>query len=354
MPGRRIRHAVAPIFARPTRPVRYRPKEQSFRGPHLGAMTSARPLSRQTFVAGAAAALAAVPLIGRAADPVVIRAGTIPADVTAVITYAANLGYFKNAGLDVQISMMQSGPVIAPAVIGGSLDVGAANVGSISGAHERGLPLLIFAPGAAETPASATDVIMVKTDSPIKTAADMNGKTFAIVATKTIQHAAVLQWVDKHGGDSKSLKFIEVPFPEMLGALDAGRVDVAIPSEPFTSIGRPTHRTFANVYSSMPPFMIFGFFATQTWLDANAGVAMRFAGAIRQAAVWANAHPRDSATMLAAFMKLDPAVAATMARATYATSLEASAIQPGIDVMVQYGFLQKPMDAADVIWKAPK
>ena len=49
---------------------------------------------------------------------------------------------------------------------------------------------------------------------------------------------------------------------------------------------------------------------------------LKFAGAIRKAAVWANAHPKESAVMLTKFTKLDPAVAATMGRAVYATSLE--------------------------------
>ena len=90
-------------------------------------MTSPHTIARSAFIAGAAA-LAALPhaAFAAAGDPAVIRAGTIPADVSAVITYANDLGYFKDAGLDVEISLFQSGPVIAPAVIGGTLDVGAA------------------------------------------------------------------------------------------------------------------------------------------------------------------------------------------------------------------------------------
>jgi NitT/TauT family transport system substrate-binding protein len=164
----------------------------------------------------------------------------------------------------------------------------------------------------------------------------------------------VLQWVDKHGGDSKTLKFIEIPFPEMIGALDAGRVDVAIPSEPFTSQGRAGNRTIGNIYASMPPFLLFAFFATDAWLAANADTATKFAAAITKAAAWANAHPRESAVMLAQFTKLDPQVAGSIGRAVYGTSLEPAMIQPAIDTMVTYGFLPKPIDAADVIWHPGK
>ncbi len=319
-------------------------------------MTESATSSRGAFLASAAA-LAAFPSIAQAAPgaPVVIRAGTIPADVSAVVEYARDNGYFKNAGLDVQIQIMQSGPVIAPAVIGGSLDVGAANTGSLAGAVERGLPLKIFAPASQVSASTSTDVIMVKEDSPIKSAADMNGKTVAIVAMKTVQHALFLAWIDKNGGDSKTIKMIEIPFPEMIGALDSGRVDVAIPSEPFTSQGRAGNRVIGNCYEALTSQMLlFGFFATDAWLTANTQTALKFAAAIKQAAIWANSHQKASAVLLTKFTGLDPAVADKMGRATYATALEPAMIQPAIDSMVKYGFLPKAIDPAQLIWHPGK
>lgn len=318
-------------------------------------MTVSRPITRSAFVASAAA-VAAAPAALRAAtgDLAVIRAGTIPADVSAVITYANDLGYFKDAGLDVQIQLMQSGPVIAPAVIGGTLDVGASNIASIAAARERGLMLKFFAAASIATPATVTDLIVVKADSPIKTAADLNGKTVAIVATKTMQDAAFRLWLDKHGADSKTVKLIEIPFPEMPSALATGRVDAAIPSEPFASQMRAGNRAIGSVYASMPStIQVFGFFATDTWLAAHPDLAVKFATAIRKAAIWANAHPKESSAMLANFTKLDPAIAATMGRAVYATALDPATIQPVLDNAVRYDMLPHPMDANELIWKPP-
>jgi NitT/TauT family transport system substrate-binding protein len=256
--------------------------------------------------------------------------------------------------VDVAISMMNSGPVIANAVTGGSLDVGAMNSGSIAVARSRGIPLKFFAAAASGSPSLMTDVIMVRKDSPIHTGADFNNKTVGIVATKTMQYAAFLAWVDKHGGDSKTVKFIEIPFPEMVGSLDQRRVDAAIPVEPFTSAGRANNRILGSVYEAMPPhFLIFGFAATDKWLQTNPDVALKFATAIREAAAWANGHERDSAAMLVRFMKVDPALAAHMARATYATALEPSLLQPVVDVMVKYGILAKPIDPNELIWHPP-
>jgi NitT/TauT family transport system substrate-binding protein len=312
-------------------------------------------LARSAFIA-AAAALAAAPAAVRAQTVLpVIHAGTIPADVSAVITYADNLGYFKDAGLDVQIQIMQSGPVIAPAVIGGTLDVGAANIASIAAARERGLLLKFFAPASVAAPQSLTDQVLVQKDSSIKSIADLDGKTVAIVATKTMQDAAFRLLIDKHGGDAKTVKLIEIPFPEMVGALGTGRVDAVITSEPFTTLGlNAGNRSLGGVYVSMPAtIQVFGFFATDAWLAAHPDLALRFAGAIRRAAVWANANPKASAAMLTAFTKLDPQIASSMSRAVYATALDPATMQPVLDNAVKYGMLDRPIDASDMIWKPP-
>jgi NitT/TauT family transport system substrate-binding protein len=308
-------------------------------------------LKRSSFIGGTVAAVLA-PALARAADGATIRTGLIPADVGAAASYAIDLGYFKNSGLDVDLEIMQSGPAIAPAVLGGTLSVGAMNSGSLAGARQRGLPLLYFAPAAVMLQSTMTNVIMVRGDSPIRTGADMNGKTVGIVAVKTLEHAAMLLWVDKHGGDSKTLKYAELPYPEMAGALEAGRIDIAMPSEPFSSMDRGKNRVVAGTFSAMPrTFLAYGFFATEAWLNANADVATKYAAAIHQASVWANAHPKESSVLLAHFAKLDPKVAATMARTTYATSMDANSLQPAIDVMVQYGMLAKTMDASELIWR---
>jgi ABC-type nitrate/sulfonate/bicarbonate transport system substrate-binding protein len=100
--------------------------------------------------------------------------------------------------------------------------------------------------------------------------------------------------------------------------------------------------------------MIVGWLATDTWLATHADVATRFASAIAKAAAWANAHEKESAAILVANSKLDPATANTMARAVYGTQLDTSLIQPVIDGAVKYGIIAQPIAASDLIWTAPK
>jgi NitT/TauT family transport system substrate-binding protein len=303
------------------------------------------------FLTGTAAALATT-TTARAADPTVVTVGIPPGYMGAIIDYAQDRGFFKAAGLDVRSTVMNSGAVIASAVTGGSLEFGAVNVGSLVSARLRGVPLRIVAPSAFVPAGPYGDTAMVRKDSPIRTAADFNGKTTAIVALKTVQHAAFLGWLDKRGGDAKSVRMFEMPLPEMGAALESGRVDAAVTVEPFTTKALVNNRTFGSVYESMQlPFMVFAICSTDQWLAANTATATKFASAIRQAAVWANGHEKECRALLAATMKLDPQVANTMLMPLSGTSLEPAMIQPVIDVMVKYGFLEKGLAPAEMIWR---
>jgi NitT/TauT family transport system substrate-binding protein len=296
-----------------------------------------------------------LPAYARAAGLTVVNVGTLPSDVSAVVVYASDRGTFSTAGLDVRLTTFNSGPVIANAVVGGALDIGAANVGSLCVARSRGVPLKIIAPAGIADSNATGDIIAVSKDSPIKSAADLNGKTIAIVAVKTMQHAAVLAWIDQRGGDSKSVKFIEIPFPEMGAALTSHRVDAAVPAEPFTTAIRPDTRSIGHEWDAMKmPLPIFAFFATEAWLAGHADAAVTFAKAIHQSAVWANAHRRDTATMLVKFAGVDPELADTMGRSTYGTApIDASMLESIIDIQVKYGIMAAPIDPADLIWKPP-
>lgn len=315
-------------------------------------MASEGYVGRRAFLAGTAAALAA-PTVVRAADLIPITIGLTPGDPAAVLFYASERGFFRNAGLDAKLNIMNSGPVVATAVTGGSLDLGAVNVGSLASARLRGLPLRIVAPAAIVTAGPSGDAAMVRKESTIRAGADFNNKTVGIVAIKTVQHAAFLAWVDKHGGDSKTIKSIEIPLPEMAAALDQSRVDVTIPVEPFTSQAVTAgNRNLGSFYDSMKlPFLVFAIAGNEQWLQANVATATKAASAIRLAAAWANSHEKECREMLAPFMKIDQKTADTMLLRQFGTTINVALIAPVIDIMTKYGFLDKAVAPADMIWR---
>jgi NitT/TauT family transport system substrate-binding protein len=193
---------------------------------------------------------------------------------------------------------------------------------------------------------------MVARDSPIKTAAELNGK---IVGTNGLQDQAQLEsmlWLEKHGADLSTIKFTEVPFPAMAGALAQNRIQAALMVEPLITAGAADVRPFGDAMGAISAhFITTGWFASDAWLQANPDVAARFVRAMLKTAAWANTHHAESAQILVRSARLDPAIAAKMTRSTYGLVLDPALMQPVLDTFVHYGVLPKAMSADDVAWK---
>ncbi len=317
-------------------------------------------ISRSSFALGAAALSTAALLAPselRAAPDVmpVVNVGTTPLDVTGLVYYAYDLGYFKKAGLDVRIQEFRAGPQTAAALASGAIDIAVSNPTSIAAGHLREIDLKFIAPSAIATEQTKTDQMIVAKDSAIYKAEDLNGKTVAIGGIKSLQQVLAMAWTDKHGGNSKSLQFLEIPFPQMGATVTAHRVNAAMMTEPFVSAAEETTRSLGNVLDSFgSPFMITGYCARMPWLVANAAKAARFVAVIRDTAAWANTHHSESGAILARYAKLDPSVLATMARSTYGLVMAPAMVQPVIDNSAKYGIIDKSFPASEIIWQPPR
>ena len=283
--------------------------------------------------------------------PITVRVGALPTDNSGNVYFALDRGYFKNAGLDVQIDTLANSSAAAAALTSGAIDVAQSNVTSIAAGHLRGFDFKIFAAAAYSDGPSVTNAIMVSNDSPAHAAADLNGKTIGVVALKSTQQVLAMAWIDKHGGDAKSVKFIELPYAQMGAQLAAHRIDAAGIIEPFLTTAKVQARVLGNADDGIGSrFIGLGWGATTGWLQKHPDIAARFAGAVRDAGIWANTHQAESAEILVKYAKLDPATFSHTARATYATELDPALVQPLIDASAKYGALDHTIPAVDILW----
>lgn len=313
-------------------------------------------LRRLAFALFAAMLTFGVAPAGRAADAplAVINLINLPSDNSAEVYYALELGYFKDAGLDVRITPMTNSSAIIAALAGGGGDIGNSVVGSVADARGKGIPVLFLAPAGMSDIASPTAALIVAKDSPIKTAADLKGKTIAVSGLNDLTYFATRAWIDKNGGTSADSKYVELPFPQMAIAVVSHRVDAAYTVEPFYTAGLGDTRLMARASTGVANrYMATGWIATESWLASHGDVALRFGAAIHRTAIWANAHHKESAEILEKVLKVDPAVAVKMYRAPYALALEQNLIQPAIDTAAKYTG-QASVPANSLIWAPAK
>jgi NitT/TauT family transport system substrate-binding protein len=306
--------------------------------------------------AALALCLALVPLGATAQTPpalIPLKIGVIPIESAAEAFYAVDMGFFKKQGLDVQLQMMQNGSAIASAVAGGSLDIGFADTISIATAHAKGLPFIYLAPALLNSYTAPTLAMMVSNAGPIKEPKDLNGKTIAVNGINNITMIPFEAWIDKSGGDSKTVKWIEVPIPAANDAVASGKVDGATLGEPFVTFGadKNLRAMYVDKNGIAPRYVLAGFMTTKDWAAKNPAVAAKFIAAIKETAQWANTNRAASAAILSKYTKIPVPVVERMKRGEYAENLLASDFQPVIDAAAKYGVLPKSYPAPELFYR---
>jgi NitT/TauT family transport system substrate-binding protein len=305
-----------------------------------------------------AVALLSAPLA--LAGRVPVRAQDLPAikiaapanDTATSALYAVKSGLFRRAGLNVDIVAMNSGAAVASAVAGGAIQFGNSSLVTLIEAHGKGIPFTLVATSGmieSDVPYAA---MVVKKDSPYRTARDLTGKTLASPALRDLNAISMANWIDRNGGDSTSVRFVELPASAIPPAIADGRIDAGIVGTPFLQAGIEdgSIRVFAKAFDAIARrFIHIAWFTTIDYATKNRETTERFARVMHDAAVYCNAHQAETTPLIIEFGKVDPKLAPRLARVTFAEYLTAPMIQPLVDVAAKYKAIEKAFDAQDLI-----
>jgi NitT/TauT family transport system substrate-binding protein len=314
------------------------------------------PMTRRDAVATMGAAMSAplFPRLAAAADLPTLKVGMLPIEPSCQPYYADQNGYLQKAGIALDISVIPTSPVIMQALLSGTYDIGYSTITTLIVAHTKNIPIVIIAPSGVIANGVFQGGIVVPVNSAIKTARDFNGKTFAVSGLGTQAEFLPKAWIDKNGGDSTTVKFVEVPFPVVGDALASGRADASYLVEPFFTIA--TKKGQVKLLTTgddaiAPSYLASAWYATSAWAKAHSDLVARFARAMDQAAVWGNANPDKVVPIIAGKLQVDPQLIAQIHRATYTDKLVDAQIQPWINVLAKYqGFA--PFPASELIFRS--
>jgi NitT/TauT family transport system substrate-binding protein len=301
----------------------------------------------------AAAALAAAPRVVRAQTLEKVRFAGVPTDDMTSIIYALKNGMYQKAGIDLELVSTSSGSVATTAVVAGTYEMGKGSLIASLVAHLRGLPLVVVGNASVWNPKVLFNAAVVAADSPYKTGADFNGKTAAAAGLNDLNQLVIEAWVDKNGGDSKSMKWVEIPNSAAGTAVAEHRVDVCALQEPQLSAELATGkvRVLAPVYSAISDHFVFGaYFANKEWAEKHADLAKRWLRVTWDAATYTNAHHAETVAMMADYTKIPPAIIAKMARleATTQATSDPALMQPLIDAAAKYKFITRSFPAKEL------
>ena len=214
-----------------------------------------------------------------------LTVAVVPALDSAGFFIALYEGLFKEQGLNVTFVPATSSDTVIAAQLKGQYDITGGNYVSYIQWQQSGRANLdIFAEGSVMEP--ATQGIYVLPGSPIKTLADLRGKTVAINAPDNILYLLAASVLAEHGIQPSSVHFVtKYSFPQMPAALAAGKIDAAMLPEPFASVAEQADGAVPLVdmdQGATTSFPIAGYVVTKAWAKKYPHTLAAFYRALEQ------------------------------------------------------------------------
>jgi len=279
-----------------------------------------------------------------------IVVGSLPVLDTAGLQVAIKEGFFTQAGLNVTVKSVAQSTVAIPDLLHGSIDViGGGNYVSFLEAQAHGtFPVEFLAPAVDCTTNNYGVVAMPS--SGITKPSDLAGKTIAVNLTQNIQTLTTNAVLSADGVSASSVKYVQIPFPSMVAALKAGRVNAISAVEPFLSAALAAGGKLVTSTCTGPTadFPMSGYITTQTWASQHAAAAKAFQTALEKGNAYANANPAVVRSVIPTYTTMSAAAAANVPLGTYPGSLSTATLQR-IATLMKSGGLTAPSDVSSIL-----
>lgn len=278
-----------------------------------------------------------------------VNVGVIPIVDVAPLYLGKQKGFFDQHKINLNITPITGGAAAIPGLVSGQLTFAYGNVTSLLIARDKGLDLKIVANGDNSTGKIGADVgaVMVKKNSPIKTAKDLAGKRVSTNTLKNVCDTMIRQVTRKDGGNPDKIKFVEVPFPDAPAAVERGRVDAACVVEPFVTLMKAKGaRSVSSMFAeAVPNLTIATYFTTGKLAREQPDLVKRFQAAMSQSLAYAQAHPDEMRAVLKTYTKIPPEAIAKITLPSWGEVNKQSIVATG-DLAQRDGLLKKKPDIA--------
>ena len=292
---------------------------------------------------------------GGGSAPKKLKVGVIPIADVAPLYLGIEKGFFKEENLEIEPKLAEGGAAIVPAVVSGANDIGFSNTTSLLIAASKGLPVQILSQGdiGGTGDDDAPDALLVKKGSDIREPKQLEGKTVAVNTLNNVGPLTINNALEKRGVDYKSVKYVEVPFPEAVAALEADRVDAIWVVEPFqTAATNAGHKILFHPFEEAAPnFTVATYFTTKEFMAKEKDTVERFTRAINKSLEYAQQHPDEIRKVVTTYTKIPEALAQKMVLPRWGVDLHEDTIELTSRLALKYGLIEKQPDLDELIYR---
>jgi NitT/TauT family transport system substrate-binding protein len=290
---------------------------------------------------------------GGAPEMETLQIGLIPIADVAPVFLGMKKGFFAEQQLKLEPQFAAGGAAITPAVLSGDFDIGFSNTISLLIASSKGLPVQIVSQGVlgGETNEKPWADLLVPEDGPIDEPKDLEGKTIAANTLNNICEVTINATLAEKGVDVSTLKYTEIPFPEMVAALEADRVDAACVVEPFVSQGKAAGMIGLDPFyaDTAPDLTVATYFASRQYIEENEDVVDRFTAAMRKSLEYAAENPDEVRGVLTEYTEIPPEAAQRINLPSWKPELTVDTIERLAELSQEYGLIEQPPDLQQLI-----
>ncbi|MBD2843725.1 ABC transporter substrate-binding protein [Paenibacillus sp. IB182496] len=242
-----------------------------------------------------------------APEEATIRLGYVGGGMTPVaVQIGMNTGAYEEANINIEATTFSSGADMVQALVGGSLDVVLGSYEHVLRQQKNGLGVKAF----GEIYNGVGYALVVKSDSPYQTLADVKGETLAVTKVGSLSHTGLSEGLNEAGLDpDKDVTIINAGSgATMFAAIDGDQVAGGMVSEPTLSQMVETG-DFRVLYDPEFPFAGIVVMADSDWVADHEEGMSRFLAVTDEAASAAKADPASAVdAMLKEFDQITPEV----------------------------------------------
>lgn len=150
-------------------------------------------------------------------------------------------GFFDEENINVEVVVFRSGAELVPSLARGLIDVATTSPGgALYNALAQNVSLKIVSRWAALAPGAQGHAMVLRTElaesGRVRSPQDAKGLTLAITARGQYTHLAAARFLEANGLTERDLRVVNMPYPDMLAALDNGAIDIATMAEPHITL----------------------------------------------------------------------------------------------------------------------
>jgi len=294
----------------------------------------------------------------------VVRVGYWPIAAGLPFYAAVELGYFKEAGLNVEVQRYAGAQQVMEAMLAERCDGSANGTGSANIAIGE-----LAAPGSfkifCSNPSNAKNVldeVIVPVGSSAKSVADLKGKR--VGSGPGIQNVTLAKTVLERGG-ATGATVVELPIGQHVAALAAGQIDGAYTLEPTGTVGRlngSTRVLEAGVISRyvlgdpMAPWFGGSASLTASFLKKHPAEAKKYIAAYGRGVAYVRQQPAEARKFLKGYTAIEGALTAEVPLAAYTmynefTPADVAHFQKFFDLFAEKGVFSSRLMVDSMLYK---